>query len=176
MSDNKSNDKSEVAELRQQVAQLAKQLEESNKRQETLLSQRNFQGDQQVVNVNLPDNRELLEKKEKEAVAKFDAGQARAELSLFDGQTKFRVCIIDAENMKRHLGDRSAFTINEPWNWRFNPFNPWRVVGAQDADEAKRKYAKYFGINGFMEGEERNKYIVYECDEHGQPIQELAAA
>lgn len=159
------DDQSEVSE----VAELRQQLAETNRRLESLLSQREFSGDKQVV-VNLPDNREVMERKEKQAIAAFDANHVRSELQLFDGPSKFRVCIIDAENMKRHLGEKSEYRINEPWEWRFNPFNPWRVVGAADRDQAQRKYAAYFGIQGFMEGEERNKYIAYECDEQGQRL------
>lgn len=166
--------RSQLAESQKQVAESQQQMAEMNRKLDALASQRNYQGDQQVVNVNLPDQREMLEKKEREAIDKFDAAQSRAELTLFEGPKYFRVCVIDAENMKRHLGDRSANVINEPWNWKFNPFNPWRVVGASDREHAKRKYAAYFGITGFMEGEERNRYIVYECDASGERLEPVA--
>lgn len=167
--------RSQLAESKRENAESREQMAELSRKLDALASQRNYQGDQQqVVNVNLPDQKEALDKKQAEAIDKFDATQARAELTLFEGPRHFRVCVIDAENMKRHLGDRSANVINEPWNWKFNPFNPWRVVGANDREHAQRKYAAYFGITGFMEGEERNRYVVYECDAQGERLEAVA--
>lgn len=168
---NRAEGESEIAQLRRELAEMGKRLEAAT-------SRHNFQGDQQVVNINLPDRKAELDKKQDEAIALFDGSQARAEAQLFDGPRKFRVCAIDAQNMKRFPSDPSqpGPKMSEPWNWTFNPWNPWRVVGATDRDAAKAKYIAFFGILGFMEGEERNKYIIYECDDVGQPLQQLAAA
>lgn len=161
--------RSQLAESQKQVAESREQMAEMNRKLDALVGQRHFQGDQQVVNVNLPNGLKESQKRFEMLSAQSDARREEAEARLREGPNLYRICIRDAQNLKRVelLEKGRQGNPVHPSEWNFNPFNPWRVVGGRDESEARAKYNAHFGIRGISDGAD---YVIYEVDEQGQPL------
>lgn len=164
----------DLAEAKQIAAQQQALLDQQQKQIETMLAQRDFNGDREVK-IIWPNVQREMQVKQDAAIASADAEFARADAALLDGTRRFRVCVIDRANrreleQKRDQGQR----MDEPWNWRISPFNPWRIVGGANEHEAKSKYERYFGITSVNTAEDC-AWICYEVDAQGQPALEHVA-
>ena len=162
--------RSELAQSRQENAEAKAQMAEMGCRLDALASRRQpYEGDQRPVNVNLPDGRKASQAIYERLTSQIDSRCEAGEQGLSEGPRKFRICIRDQQNLKRleRLESVRKGGSVPPWEWDFNPFNPWRTVGGRDEAEARFKYNAHFGIRGIADGAD---YVVYEVDAEGQPL------
>lgn len=124
------------------------------------------------ANIVVPNPMEERMRDFERRMANEDARQVEVDRALRNGTFHYRIGIFAADQCRAFKPE----DVRQPWGIKMNPVNPWRVVGANaDTAEnaeavAKRKYDIFFGINGVTDGA---RYIMYACDEEGNPLSPL---